>query len=401
MPSKYFPHFQPIIDVGKKSIIGYEALARTCGGDGSVQSLGALFSDPNYDRDALLLIDRSVRLQAMQRLAASEHPFYLSLNMSPEWMNHVEEHQPVPSITMAQSSGMPCERILIEFVESAGDNAKMQSLLRRYREAGMRIAIDDFGAGHSHIDRVVALRPDVIKMDMAFFKRGMAGGVSQDVVRSIGSLARRTGSELLCEGVETKEEFYFALDCGARYVQGYFFARPAADLLSPDAPAEQLAALMQDYLADKMQAAQTRHNYLQQMDDFFCQVQDALAEAVVNLSELPAAPTGFLRAYLCHRNGDQISPNFECSDSEDGQWRASMANQGVNWAMRRYFHQILAAGQLQQRRKALSSPYRDMRNGQLCQTLGLLLEDDRILLADIACHDDIGVELDGDDLYLR
>ncbi|MFT7404550.1 EAL domain-containing protein [Zhongshania sp.] len=51
----------------------------------------------------------------------------------------------------------------------------------------------------------------------------MAGGVSQQVVQSISHLARRTGSHLLCEGVATEQEFYFPLECGARYVQGYFF----------------------------------------------------------------------------------------------------------------------------------------------------------------------------------
>ncbi len=222
MPSKYFPYFQPIIDVGRMAVVGYEALARSRDAQGQVRSLGPLFSDPLYDRDALLLIDRSVRLQAMQRLASAEQAVFLSLNMSPEWMSEVQPDRPVPSISMAEDCGLAPERVLIEFVEGAGDNLKMQALLYRYRAAGMRIAIDDFGTGHSHIDRLIALQPDIIKMDMGFFKRGMAGGVSRDVVRSLGALARRTGSELLCEGVESKEEFYFALDCGARYVQGYF-----------------------------------------------------------------------------------------------------------------------------------------------------------------------------------
>lgn len=398
MLDNYFPYFQPIIDVGKKAIVGYEALGRTRNTSARVESLGPLFNDPNFDRSLLLQIDRTVRERAMRHLAKNPGNTFLSLNISPEWMNHVPDYQVVPSIEMARHCGLAPERVLIEFVEGVGETLKMQMLLKRYRQAGMKIAIDDFGAGHSHVDRLVALEPDIIKMDMAFFKRGMISGISKDVVRSLGALARRTGSLLLCEGVETREEFYFALDCGARYVQGYFFYPPAAELVPPEHPKVMLDELLEKYLSLKISQQKLQLRFHQDITEFFHKIEPQLLADPVDVMALPEAPVGFLRVYLCHRSGEQISPNYESCRVEDGYWSATFENLGMNWAMRPYFHQILAVGEQEHRRHSISTPYRDLRTGKLCQTMGILLENNRVLLADIACSEEVNI--DGDDIYI-
>lgn len=399
LEQQFFPYFQPIIDVGRKSIVGYEALGRTRSSAGTISSIGPLFSDASVDRQYLLDIDRCIRRQAMARFADVSDDVFLSLNLLPEWMSDLPEDAQVPTIAMAQECGLAPERILIEFIEAVGETPKMQELVGRYRDAGMRIAIDDFGAGHSHIDRLITLEPDFIKMDMSFFKRGMAGGLSQEVVKSLGELARRSGCHLLCEGVETKEEFFFALDCNARFVQGYFFYPPSAELITPDYPQAMLTALLAEYVQRKIGHLQARESYHAGMSAFFSEIESALRAPAVDLVNLPVPPEGFLRAYLCHRSGDQLSPNYESFHRDGGGWACMPENRGMNWSMRPYFHQILAAGEIQHRRHSISSPYRDLRTGQLCQTLGTLLDDGCILLADVAFREDR--DSSGDDLYLR
>lgn len=400
LEQQFFPYFQPIIDVGRKSIVGYEALGRTRGHSGAITSIGPLFNDPSVDRQYLLEIDRCVRRQAMARFAGMSDDVFLSLNLLPEWMSDLPRNAQVPTIQMAQECGLAPSRVLIEVIEAVGETPRMQELVRRYRQAGMRIAIDDFGAGHSHIDRLIQLEPDFIKMDMSFFKRGMAGGLPQEVVKSLGELARRSGCHLLCEGVETKEEFFFALDCNARFVQGYFFYPPSAELIPPDYPKAMLTELLAEYVQRKISLLQTREAYHRNMVAFFSSIEEALGQPPVSLIGLPPPPPGFLRVYLCHRNGDQLSPNYESlHGDEHGGWKIFPDNQGLNWSMRPYFHQILAAGEIQQQRHSISSPYRDLRTGQLCQTMGTLLEDGCILLADIAYWED-SIKND-DSIYLR
>lgn len=399
---QYFPCFQPIIDINKMSIVGYEALARTRSSDGQIVSIGALFSDPSFNRADLLGIDRSVREQAIAYLSESPHNVFLSLNLSPEWMDHVADDMPVPTLEMAKKLGVDPSRILIEFVEGAGDNKNMQRLLARYRAAGMRVAIDDFGAGFSHLDRIISLEPDIIKLDMSLFKRAMSGGVSQEVVQSIAYLARRTGSRLLCEGVETEQEFYFALECGARYVQGYFFWPALPEFIDSNAPKEIIRGLLKGYVERNLNREKQLMLYMEEMELYFLSIQSAMKGHTVEFNTLTAPPDGILRVFVCNCSGEQISPNYEVVNVEGKRtWIVDNDNLGSNWSMRPYFYQALAAKQLRQRSQVASEPYRDVRSGRLCQTIGKMLSGDRMLFADIICFGEDDKDNYGNSFYLR
>jgi EAL domain-containing protein (putative c-di-GMP-specific phosphodiesterase class I) len=108
-------------------------------------------------------------------------------------------------------------------------------VVARYREAGARIAIDDFGAGYSQLDRVLALQPDILKLDMRLFQAAALGGPSSDVVKALAQMAEKTGCWIIAEGVETEAQLNFALECGSRYVQGFLFAR-AQEAFYPPTP---------------------------------------------------------------------------------------------------------------------------------------------------------------------
>lgn len=399
---QYFPCFQPIIDINRMSIAGYEALARTRAEDGQVISIGALFSDPSFNRAELLAIDRSVRKQALAYFAKSQQNIFLSLNLSPEWMDHISDDMPVPTIEMAQTLDIDPTRVLIEFVEGAGENANMQKLLARYRAAGMKIAIDDFGSGSSHLDRIITLEPDIIKLDMNLFKRAMAGGVSHEVVQSISHLARRTGSHLLCEGVETEQEFYFALECGARYVQGYFFWPALPEFIDPHSPREVIRNLLDGFVSRNLEREKKLMRYMAEMEYYFLSVQAAINGKHLDFDALAKAPSGYLRVFLCRHNGEQISPNYELlNGATDRTWLVDPENCGSNWSMRPYFYQALAATQYRPKNQVASQPYRDVRSGRLCQTIAKVLSGDRILFADVLCFGEDDRDSHGNSFYLR
>ncbi|CAA0087506.1 putative EAL-domain containing protein YkuI [Zhongshania aliphaticivorans] len=386
---KYFPYFQPIIDINKMSIVGYEALGRVRADNGDAVSVGAMFGDASFNRRDLLAMDRSVREQAISYFSKSPQDVFLSLNLSPEWMDYIADSVPVPTLDMVEKWGVEPSRVVIEFVEGAGDNDNMQRLLARYRAAGMRVAIDDFGSGFSHLDRIIALEPDILKLDMNLFKRAMAGGVSQEVVQSIAYLARRTGSKLLCEGVETEQEFYYALECGARYMQGYFFWPALPEFIDVDSPKELVRPLLASFVNQNVDNEKQRIQYMTNMESYFLSVQAAVNGRSLEYAALAEAPAGLLRVFLCDDCGEQISPNYEVVNQTDGRvWQQDHVDLGSNWSMRPYFYQALAAKQLQQNTHIASSPYRDIRTGYLCQTIAMFLTENRMLFADIKCLDE-------------
>ncbi len=102
--------------------------------------------------------------------------------------------------------------------------------------SGAFLVVDDFGAGHSNLKRIIDLEPHVVKLDLALV-RGIEKSVRQQVlVRQVVSLCRELGARVVAEGIETEDELSAVIDTGAQYGQGYLFARPAFPMPKPTWP---------------------------------------------------------------------------------------------------------------------------------------------------------------------
>jgi len=159
--------FQPFIDTATGRIAGVEALGRLRQGNGQLASVGPLFADPRTPTSALRRLDRQVRDDALRRLHEAPADWFLSLNISPRWISRLRPGQPLPSLKQIQRNGVDPRRIVFEITELGGDSQRLSEVVARYRQAGARIAIDDFGAGYSQLDRVLALQPDILKSPTA------------------------------------------------------------------------------------------------------------------------------------------------------------------------------------------------------------------------------------------
>ncbi len=373
--------FQPFIDTATGRIAGVEALGRLRQPDGQLLSVGPLFADPKVPMSALRRLDREVRSDALRRLQEAPADWFLSLNISPRWIGRLRPNQPLPSLKQLEQEGVPPERVVFEITELGGGSLRLPEVVARYREAGARIAIDDFGAGYSQLDRVLALQPDILKLDMRLFQAAARGGPSSEVVKALAQMAEKTGCWIIAEGVETEAELDFALECGSRYVQGYLFAKAESEFFPADAFVERFAQLRDRYVQNKL-AERTRLMTLRQQLTALLNSLKAWAEAGVPVSSLPA-PSAYpwlLRVYQCDRNGTQLTPNLEWSGNT---WREDPRYLGHNWSWRPYFYQLLAEG-WDKRRLILSSTYRDATSNQYCLTAGQFIDNGkRLLLLDI------------------
>src|SRR5690606_30468709 len=213
-------------------------------------------------------------------------------------------NQALHSLKQLQRHGVPPERVVFEITELGGASQKLSDVVARYREAGARIAIDDFGAGYSQLDRVLALQPDILKLDMRLFQAAARGGPSGEVVKALAQMAEKTGCWIIAEGVETEAELDFALECGARYVQGYLFARPVLRFFASDAFAEPFARLRDRYVQSKLAERAGLMALRRQLLELLGSLRP-WAGAGAPPSQLPA-PVGapwLLRLYQCDRQG--------------------------------------------------------------------------------------------------
>lgn len=373
--------FQPFIDTATGRIAGVEALGRLRQADGRLLSVGPLFADPRRSAAELLRLDRLVRNDALSRLHEAPADWFLSLNISPRWISRLRPGQPLPSLKQLQHHGIHAQRIVFEITELGGDSQRLSDVVARYRDAGARIAIDDFGAGYSQLDRVLALQPDILKLDMRLFQAAARGGPSSDVVRALAQMAEKTGCWIIAEGVETEAELNFALECGSRYVQGFLFAQAEPHFFNADAFVDRFAALRDAYVMQKVMDRERLMSLRRQLCQLMLGLQ-SWAEGNAPLNDLPKVREypWLLRFYQCDRHGTQLTPNLEW---RNGAWVADARYLGHNWSWRPYFYHLLAEG-WHERRLILSNTYRDATSNQYCLTAGQFFDNgQRLLLIDV------------------
>jgi hypothetical protein len=289
---------------------------------------------------------------------------------------------------MIDESGIDPSRVVIEITESAGELPRMQRLVKQYHARGLRVAIDDFGAGNSQLDRIIALAPDMIKLDMRLFKMASKGGLSADVLLGMMAVAERAGCEIVCEGVETAEEFFFGIECGSRYMQGYLFSQAVAQPFAANHFKAQLDELIAAYFTRKC-AHLTHtidHSRAIKAAVLALQKEVKLGGAAAVTTATALHELGIMRFIICNRLGEQLSPNYEVSAAGIAQ---NPFYVGYNWSWRPYFPTLMAMQHRSDFDLVASTIYRDANTNRLCKTFGTFLDQERILLVDAAVHDEV------------
>jgi EAL domain-containing protein (putative c-di-GMP-specific phosphodiesterase class I) len=117
--------------------------------------------------------------------------------------------------------------LVCEIIETeAQDVDTLVRIAEEMRRHGIRLAIDDFGVGHSNLERVKLLRPDVIKIDGAWFRQIAAVPAAAALFKSFVSGLHDLGAKVLVEGIETPEQLACAVETGTDYMQGFALSRP-------------------------------------------------------------------------------------------------------------------------------------------------------------------------------
>ena len=216
---RYGTVFQPIFQILENRVVGFEALAR-------FQS--APYRPPNeWFDDAtqvglLKELEDTLRQDALAHLKALPPVAYLSLNVTPF---------AVLDPGFADSlSAYPLERLVLEITEHdcVEDYAKIAQALAPLRQKGVRLAVDDAGAGYASFRHILKLKPDIIKLDRSLIERIDSSSDQRTLATALVQFSEAVGSQTLAEGVETQEELSVLRDLGVKLVQGYLLGRPQA-----------------------------------------------------------------------------------------------------------------------------------------------------------------------------
>ena len=220
--------FQPIVDMLAREVVSYEALVRGIHGEPAFEVLHRI--EP---RD-LHRFDAASRVVALMQAAELGLGCDLNLNFLPQSLL-VSTDSIELTLAAADHCGIPIRRLVFEITEGEmiEDPAQFAHLINRYRARGLKLAIDDFGAGYSGLNLLAEFQPDQIKIDMALVRGIESDGPRQAIVRAIAGCCRDLGIDVIAEGVETVDEWRWFESEGVRLFQGYLFARPGFASLPP------------------------------------------------------------------------------------------------------------------------------------------------------------------------
>ena len=124
--------------------------------------------------------------------------------------------------------GIPHDVIELELTESAffDDKEALLRTLKKLKDYGFTLSMDDFGAGYSSLNSLKELPLDIVKLDAEFFRNSDAEGRGDLIVGDTISLAKKLNMKIVAEGIETREQVDFLAEKNCDLIQGYYFAKP-------------------------------------------------------------------------------------------------------------------------------------------------------------------------------
>ncbi len=226
--NEFLPHYQPIVELATGRLVGFEALIRWRQPDGRLVPPGVFV--PIIEANGLLLpIGRKFTEAVCRQLRDWRAAFP---GGAPVWVNvnFASSQFADPGVldglleALAEAGLSPAD-LVIEITESAalGNFDQAAETLRRFRDAGLRVVLDDFGTGFSSLSCLHELPLSGIKLDRSFIadeRRHPA------ILRAIVMLAGQLGLTVTAEGIETPAHHAHLRELGCGYAQGYLFARP-------------------------------------------------------------------------------------------------------------------------------------------------------------------------------
>jgi EAL domain-containing protein (putative c-di-GMP-specific phosphodiesterase class I) len=209
--------FHPIVDLETRDEIGVEALARF--GSIPMKPPDQWFAEATALELGLQLQLRTLK-EALEALPKIPDGAFLSVNCS---------HHAAASPEFAERLEGVEDRIVLEITEHEAieDYGALAEALAPLRERGLRVAVDDVGAGYASLRHALQLAPDMVKMDSSLTRGIDADAGRRALATALISFAGETSMTIVAEGIETAPELDALRELGVRYGQGFYLARPA------------------------------------------------------------------------------------------------------------------------------------------------------------------------------
>ncbi|MDC7231932.1 MAG: EAL domain-containing protein [Spirochaetales bacterium] len=368
--------YQPLYSVQERKYIALEALSRGRMNDKDL-SAAELFDLPVSNQEILTLNKECIR-QALRSSASrfSTDQLSLFLNFDSSLLDSFSEMAD-EIYSIVRELNLDPDRIVIELIEKKVHRFDvLMRFVRKCRELGFLIALDDVGSGYSNFERIVQIKPDIIKIDRNLVKDISEEFYKREVCRSLINLSHSIGALSLAEGVETLEEALVCQNLGVDILQGFYFSKPKEtfhqiDISSPKVSllveawtyslAERAKEISDNIFIVKKQANSISQRIFKSDRDKWDQI---LNRELNNVSNIECA-------YILNAQGKQITGTV----LKPRMWTKKHflfkpARMGTDHSQKAYF--LNRSGK---QKWYISDRYISRATGNLCRTVSLLFKD--------------------------
>ena len=222
-------YYQPIIEIETEKVVGFEALLRWMHPDFGLlcpekfisvaENSGFIFSLGEFVLDSAIASVKRLQKEFQRR-------FYIAINFSlkqfldESLLDVINNYLHIHSFNSSD--------LILEITERTAmqEPEKTKQILRKIRERGIRIAIDDFGTAYSSLEYLIEFEVDKIKIDKKFILPMLSNSKAMTIVKMTIGLCRALDIVSVAEGVETQEHLIKLKNLGCREAQGYYFSPP-------------------------------------------------------------------------------------------------------------------------------------------------------------------------------
>jgi EAL domain-containing protein (putative c-di-GMP-specific phosphodiesterase class I) len=386
-------HLQPLVSVKKRAVIGLEALARCNSRGPNVPDVNAMFNQAQdaHLNDQLDDLCLEQALQAFINLPQRPQDLVLFLNLdATRLMRGLLSAQ---SISRAvELAGLNPRDVVLEFSDHAAEKAPgLRALSDTLQSFGFSVALDDVDGSPASLQRLILLKPDLVKADTALVHGLGQSPVQQEILGALCALSRRQGALIVAEGVETEDDASLCLEMGADLLQGFHYGRPAeADRVSlslAQASAQRSAERLKANLTSRSRTRQREdERHLQLLDRIRAALEGAESSGLGQVLESFVNSVASLEClYVLDAKGKQVTPTVVWRHQRENQ-RSRLfapAREGADHSLKDYFLGLT----LREQDLYLSEPYVSLATGNLCRTLTVrfkpLHSDIHVLCMDI------------------
>jgi EAL domain-containing protein (putative c-di-GMP-specific phosphodiesterase class I) len=378
------PRYQPIISLKRKALIGFEGLSRGLHPESQaiIPPLD-LFAQASRE-DLTLSLDRLCRKKILEQFKVIHqiHPeVILTLNFDASIIDQgVVASEDL--IQVVEAMGLDPWNICIEIIESNVDHSgELQKFVAAYREHGFLIALDDVGAGHSNLNRIPLLKPDILKIDRYLIQGIQDNFYKQQIFKSLVFLCRSLGTLIIAEGVETKEEALAVLQMGVDMIQGYYFAKP----LEPhqcfeETFSEKILDLALEFKKREIQKNNDKQTHYLKHQSMIQQLQSELSRVSVNrfdhqLDHMAGRFPDVECFYVLDEDGIQVTQTFfnDVDSFHRNKLMFHPALKGTDHSFKEYYFMLVEAGF--EKTNFTTEAYLSMTSGNMCVTLSTFFND--------------------------